>query len=119
MMMSNVGPVTTARTNRSTVSSSGTSLLLPGDRSDVVDFSPEARALAAGQLTVSQPAALLTGEQVQVKMGLLRTLLETLFGRQERATAKDTPEAEIVKAVLDEPVTQEAMLTLQKNGWIS
>ncbi|MEO5340703.1 MAG: hypothetical protein H7837_09335 [Magnetococcus sp. MYC-9] len=89
----------------------------PAERPDVVEISQAARALLAGQRTVSQPAALLTHAQLQVKMGLLRTFLETLFGRQE--TEQESPEQEVAGAVLEKPLTEQAMQTLRDNGWLA
>lgn len=116
MMTPIAGLAAPIRTGRNTGSSTESPLWV-ADRSDVVEFSPEARALSNGQLAVSHPAALISEEQVQVKMGLLRTLMETLFG--PTTNEKKSVEEEVTQAVLEEATTQEALQTLQKNGWIS
>ncbi|MBF0185686.1 MAG: hypothetical protein HQM06_15045 [Magnetococcales bacterium] len=92
-------------------------LLAINTRQDVVSFSQTARDLASGQLSSAHPAAMLSNEQVQVKMSLLQSFMDILFGRREEA--ETTPEQEMAAAVLDKPATEESLQVLQQNGWIA
>jgi hypothetical protein len=99
-------------------SSAQNDALLPlTTRQDVVSFSETARNLAAAQTAISHPAAMLSNEQVQVKMSLMRDFMDILFGRQEEDAT--TTEEEITAAVLEKPVNEQAMQVLQQNGWIA
>ncbi len=116
MMITQVGPASTEQGGLP-VASGTDALPLVADRKDVVDISQAARALLAGQMAVSHPAALLSNEQVPIKMGLLRTFLEILFGRKESETT--TPQQDVAQAVLEKPVTEAAIQTLRDNGWVA
>ncbi|MBF0098675.1 MAG: hypothetical protein HQM04_05175 [Magnetococcales bacterium] len=85
-------------------------------RQDVVSFSETARNLATAQAAISHPAAMLSNEQVQVKMSLMRDFMDILFGRQEEDSST---EEEITSAVLEKPVNEQALQVLQHNGWIA
>ncbi|WP_130470215.1 hypothetical protein [Candidatus Magnetaquicoccus inordinatus] len=86
-------------------------------RQDQVSFSQTARDLAAAHTSISNPAALLSDQQVQVKMSLLGDFMDILFGRQEQDNT--TSEQEIASAVLEKPVSEESLQILQQNGWIA
>ncbi|MEO5349462.1 MAG: hypothetical protein H7836_07450 [Magnetococcus sp. YQC-3] len=115
MMIPNIGPTTASRGSRSTASRADALSTVSDHYNDVVDISQAARDLLAGEVAISRPAAMLSKEQVQVKMGLLRTFMEALFGQKE--SEKSTPEEEIATAVLEKPAIQAAIQTMHKNGW--
>lgn len=96
---------------------------------DSVQFSQEARQAAqqtasqtghqqtgqwaqSSQMAIRSPAALISNEQVQIKMSLVRVLMETLFGEQKDNDS--TAREEMVEAVLEEPLAQqtEAMMKM-------
>ncbi|MEO5362781.1 MAG: hypothetical protein H7838_04060 [Magnetococcus sp. DMHC-8] len=115
MMITRLTPTASAQEPRSAaIDTDG--LTAAADRQDVVDISRTARALQAGQMAVSHPAALLSDEQVQVKMGLLGTFMAILFGRQE--SDQTSPAQEVAQAMLEKPATAEALQILRDNGWV-
>jgi hypothetical protein len=114
-MIPNIGPTTATRGSRGSSARTDALGTVSEHYNDVVDISQAARDLLAGEMAISQPAAMLSKEQVQVKMGLLRTFMEALFGQKE--SEKSTPEQEIATAVLEKPAIQAAIQTMNKNGW--
>ena len=76
-------------------------------RTDSVQFSQEAREAHAARWAVNSPALFIGEEQAQMQMGLVRTLMEILFGQKEQT--EQTPEKEITEAVWEEPLVQQAM----------
>lgn len=81
-----------------------------GEASDSVQISLDARKAQASQAAVISPALLLSDEQIQLKMGLVRTIMETLFGQKEDNA--ETPEEEMLQAVLAEAIAQEASMEI-------
>ena len=75
---------------------------------DSAHFSQGAR-----QMALVSPAILISEEQIQVKMSLVRTLMETLFGPEESNslnTESVNAEQEMIQGVIEEPLAQQALL---------
>lgn len=81
---------------------------------DSVQFSQNARDAQASRMAIASPALLLSDEQVQIKMSLVRTLMEAIFGQRE--SQDTTPEKEMVQAVMEEPQVQQALLTMSEES---
>lgn len=89
-----------------------------GKPTDSVQISQDAQKVRASHMAVLSPALLISEEQVQIKMSLLGTLMEALFGQQE--SNETTPEEEMVQAVFEKPMAQktfqEVMQEVIKNA---
>lgn len=75
----------------------------PHARTDSVYISPEARHQQDHTRATLSPASMISEEQVQIKMGLVRTLMEILFDqtKEEENAEKSTPEEAMLQMVME------------------